>query len=109
MVWVELEPVPAMTGTRPAAASMTQRRTASSSSWVMVELSPVVPRARIASVPLATCHSASSFSFSKFTEPSAWKGVTKATMEPFKLRMSIGTFLLIKWNDIEPASRGITG
>ena len=50
MVWVLLEPVPAMTGTRPAAASTTHWRTASSSSWVMVELSPVVPRVRMASV-----------------------------------------------------------
>ena len=92
MVWVELDPVPAITGTRPCAASMTQRRTASSSSWVMVELSPVVPRARMASVPLAMCHWVSSLSLSKFTEPSAWKGVTRATMEPFRLRMSISKF-----------------
>ena len=31
----------------------------------------------------------SSRSFSKFTEPSAWKGVTRATMEPLRCRMSI--------------------
>ena len=97
MVAVELEPVPAMTGTRPAAASMTTPRTASSSSWVMVELSPVVPRVRMASVPLATCHSTSSRSFSKFTEPSAWKGVMRATMEPFRLRMSIVSSSCVFW------------
>ena len=89
MVWVQLEPVPAMTGTRPAAEATTQRRVSSSSSWVMVELSPVVPRVKMASVPLAMCHSTSSRSFSKFTEPSAWKGVTRATMEPLRCRMSI--------------------
>ena len=50
MVWVELDPLPAMTGTRPATRSTVYRHTWSSSSWLMVEDSPVVPRMRMASV-----------------------------------------------------------
>ena len=51
IVAVELEPEPAMTGTRPATRSTTKAQTASSSSSVMVDDSPVVPRVRMPSVP----------------------------------------------------------
>ena len=94
MVSVQLEPDPAITGMRPATRSTTQRMTSSSSSCVMVELSPVVPSARIASVPASRWKSTSRSSASKSTAPVLSKGVTSATIEPVRLRMSIsGSFL----------------
>ena len=50
---VEFEPVPAMTGTRPRAASMTSSTTRLCSSWLRVGDSPVVPQGTMPSVPLA--------------------------------------------------------
>ena len=83
-IWVavQLEPLPTMTGTRPPTTLMVWATTAASSSWDMVEYSPVVPRVKIPSVPAAIWRSSSWVKTSKFTEPSSWKGVTMATMEP---------------------------
>ena len=49
--WVELEPVPATTGTRRRAASMTQRTTSMCSSCVSVDDSPVDPTGTSPSMP----------------------------------------------------------
>lgn len=54
IVSVLLDPAPAMTGTRPATRSTTKRATSSSSSCVIVELSPVVPSGSSASVPASS-------------------------------------------------------
>ena len=50
---VELEPAPPMTGIRPATRSMTVLATSRSSSSVIVEDSPVVPKTRMPSVPFS--------------------------------------------------------
>ena len=90
IVAVEFDPEPAMTGTRPATRSTTKAQTASSSSSVMVELSPVVPSVRIASVPFARWKSTRLPSASKSTLPSSSKGVTSATIEPSRSLMFMG-------------------
>ena len=89
IVAVELEPEPAMTGTRSATRSTTKAQTASSSSSVIVELSPVVPRVRMPSVPWARWKSTRRPSASKSTDPSASNGVMSATIDPSRLRMSM--------------------
>ncbi len=83
-IWVavQLEPLPTITGTRPSTTRMVCSTTAASSSWLMVEYSPVVPRVRMPSVPAAICRSSSSVSTSKLTLPSPWNGVIMATMDP---------------------------
>lgn len=81
-VTVQLEPLPTITGTRPSTTRMVCSTTAASSSWLIVEYSPVVPRVRMPSVPAAICRSSSSVSISKLTLPSWQNGVTMATMEP---------------------------
>ena len=73
-VAVQLEPLPTMTGTRPFTTLMVWATTAASSSWDMVEYSPVVPRVKIPSVPAAICRSSSWVRTSKFTLPSSWNG-----------------------------------
>ena len=85
-IWVavQLEPLPTITGTRPPTTLMVWATTAASSSWVMVEYSPVVPRVRMASVPAVICRSSSCVNASKFTLPSWWNGVTMATMDPLR-------------------------
>ena len=60
---VEFEPVPAMTGMRPRAVSITISTTRLCSSWVRVGDSPVVPQGTSPSVPFATWNSTSSRSF----------------------------------------------
>ncbi len=78
---VELEPVPAITATRPATASMTTSTTRLCSSWDRVGDSPVVPHGTIASVPWVTWNSTSSRSLASSTRPLR-NGVTSATIEP---------------------------
>jgi hypothetical protein len=60
MAWaVLLEPVPAITGTRPATRSTEKRITSSRSASESVALSPVVPTATKALMPSAICQSMS--------------------------------------------------
>ena len=54
---VQLLPVPAMTGTRPAARSTVKRMTSLCSASVMVALSPVVPQATSPAMPDSICQS----------------------------------------------------
>ena len=84
MVCVLFEPLPAITGTRPATRSTTNLHTSSSSSCDMVDDSPVVPSVSRASVPFARWKSTRRPSASKSTLPSSANGVTSATMEPLK-------------------------
>ena len=81
---VEFEPVPAMIGRRPRAASMTTSTTRLCSSWLSVGDSPVVPQGTMASVPCATWKSTSSRSFASSTLPFR-NGVTRATIEPWNV------------------------
>ena len=80
---VELEPVPAMTGTRPAACWTTMRITSSVSSWESVGLSPVVPVGTSPSTFFWIWKSTSlrsAFSSTRF--PSGVNGVTRAVKTP---------------------------
>ena len=81
---VELEPVPAMMGSRPRAASTTISTTRRCSSWLRVGDSPVVPQGTMPSVPLVTWNSTRSRSFTSSTAPLR-NGVTSATMEPWNM------------------------
>ena len=78
---VELEPAPAITGTRPAAASITSSTTRSCSAWERVGNSPVVPTGTRPWVPCSMCHSTSAPSAASSIPPLR-KGVIKATIEP---------------------------
>ena len=79
---VELEPVPAMTGTRLLAAFTVSSMTRPCSLWERVADSPVVPQGTMAVlVPSETCQSTSSESFLPSTSPFL-NGVTNATIEP---------------------------
>ncbi len=78
---VELEPVPAITGTRPFAVSMVISTTLMCSSWLRVADSPVVPQGTIQLVPAFMFHSIRALRASSSSFPSL-KGVTMATMAP---------------------------
>jgi hypothetical protein len=86
---VPLVPQPAITGApRPwvRAASTQISTTRTSSSWLSVAPSPVVPQGTSASVPLSSCHSASARSARSSTAPSL-NGVTRATIDPASFSM----------------------
>ena len=88
---VALEPAPAITGTRPAAASITSSTTRSCSAWDNVGDSPVVPTGTRPWVPCATCHSTNDCSAASSIPPLR-NGVIKATMEPRNMAGSPGAF-----------------
>src|SRR5712671_7308424 len=81
---VELDPHPAMIGTRPFDSSTQARTTRRVSSAVSVAPSPVVPHGTKASVPCSICQRASARRAGSSTAPFR-NGVTKATMEPRSL------------------------
>src|ERR1700744_3455956 len=78
---VELEPAPAITGTRPFASSMHHSTTRLCSSWLNVGLSPVVPTGTSPWVPSEICQFTSERKAASSSEPFL-KGVTKAVKEP---------------------------
>src|SRR6202012_1302098 len=78
---VELEPAPAITGTRPLDSSMHHSTTRLCSSWLSVGLSPVVPTGTSPWVPSEICQFTSERKAASSSEPFL-KGVTKAVKEP---------------------------
>src|SRR5207244_3651239 len=81
---VELEPVPAITGTRRRARRTTSRTTSTCSSCVSVAASPVEPQGTSPCVPASICRSTSAASARRSISP-ARKGVTSAVMEPVSI------------------------
>src|SRR3979490_1924846 len=89
---VELEPAPAITGTRPLASSTHHSTTRLCSSWLTVGLSPVVPTGTRPLVPSAICQLTSERKAASSSEPFL-NGVTKAVKEPRKLVLDAMDFL----------------
>src|SRR5262249_11462664 len=81
---VELEPVPAITGTRPRAARTTWRTISTCSSCVSVADSPDEPQGTRPCVPPAICISTRSASAFESIAPLR-KGVTSAVSEPVNI------------------------
>ena len=81
---VQFEPVPAITGTRPAVASMQTSTMRRCSAWFSVGDSPVVPHGTRASVPWLICQSISARNAYSSNAPSL-NGVIKATIEPLNI------------------------
>src|SRR5215510_9390684 len=90
---VELEPVPAITGTRLPAASMQSSTTRICSSCESVGDSPVVPTGTSASVPSLICQSTNSWKHFSSTPPLR-NGVMSAVIEPWNIASSLGTAAL---------------
>src|SRR3984885_7138721 len=88
---VELEPAPAITGTRPAASSMHHSTTRLCSSWVTVGLSPVVPTGTRPWVPSVICQLTSPRKAASSSEPFL-NGVTKAVNDPRKFVLAAMKF-----------------
>src|ERR1700704_6416273 len=84
---VELEPAPAITGTRFLAVLMHSSMTCLCSSWLSVGLSPVVPTGTSPCVPSAICHSTSCWNALSSTCPPL-KGVINAVNEPLNMGCS---------------------
>src|SRR6267154_2871267 len=89
---VELEPAPAITGTRPLASSMHHSTTRLCSSWFTVGLSPVVPTGTRPWVPSAICQLTRPRKAASSSEPFL-KGVTKAVNDPRKFVLAAMDFL----------------
>src|ERR1700674_4181795 len=89
---VELEPAPAITGTRPAASSMHHSTMRLCSSWLPVGLSPVVPTGTRPFVPSAICQLTSPRNAASSSEPFL-NGVTKAVNDPRKFVLAAMDFL----------------
>src|ERR1700684_61641 len=87
---VELEPAPAITGTRPPASSMHHSTTRLCSSWFTVGLSPVVPTGTRPWVPSAICQLTKARKAASSSEPFL-NGVTKAVNEPRKFVLAAMT------------------
>src|SRR6185312_8097768 len=81
--FVELEPAPATTGTRPLASSMHHSTTFLCSSWESVGLSPVVPTGTRPLVPSEICQLTKLRNAASSSEPFL-NGVTKAVKDPRK-------------------------
>ncbi len=79
------DPAPAITGTRPPAASTAISTTRRCSAWLSVGLSPVVPTGTIPSVPWPICQSTKAANASSSTDPSSRMGVIRATSEPLNM------------------------
>src|SRR4030081_3623644 len=92
---VELEPAPAITGTRPFASSMHHSTTRLCSSWLTVGLSPVVPTGTRPWVPSAICQLTNPRKAASSSEPFL-NGVTKAVNEPRKFVLAAMSFLLTR-------------
>src|SRR3712207_7253049 len=84
---VLLEPVPAMTGTRPPATLTTVPMTSLSSASVMDGVSPVVPHGTSPWMPCPIWNSTSPSSASTSTSPFL-KGVTSAVYAPLNISRS---------------------
>src|SRR5262249_39511660 len=79
--FVEFEPAPAITGTRPRAVSTQSATTRICSLWLRVGDSPVVPTGTNPSVPSEICHSTRRLNAPSSSSPFL-KGVMSAVMEP---------------------------
>src|SRR5712691_6816863 len=89
---VELEPAPAITGTRPLASSMHHSTTRLCSSWLTVGLSPVVPTGTSPWVPSVICQFTSERNAASSSEPFL-NGVTKAVNDPRNFVLAAMDFL----------------
>src|SRR5439155_16198678 len=89
---VELEPAPAITGTRPLAYSMHHSTSRLYSSWLRVGLSPVVPTGTRPWVPSEICQFTSERNAASSSEPFL-KGVTRAVNDPLNLVLAAMDFL----------------
>src|ERR1700716_4170170 len=89
---VELDPAPAITGTRPPASSMHHSTTRLCSSWFTVGLSPVVPTGTRPWVPSAICQFTKPRKAASSSEPFL-NGVTKAVNDPRKFVLAAMDFL----------------
>src|SRR6266850_680538 len=89
---VELEPAPAITGTRPLASSMHHSTTRLCSSWLTVGLSPVVPTGTRPWVPSAICQLTRERKDASSSEPFL-NGVTKAVNDPRNFVLAAMDFL----------------
>src|SRR6185436_1764452 len=98
---VELEPVPAMTGTRPRATEMQSSVTRRCSSWLNVGDSPVVPQGTTPWVPSVICQSTKASNAFSSTFPLR-NGVISAQIEPLNMVDPPGS-------DDSPASAGGQG
>jgi hypothetical protein len=85
---VLFDPAPAITGTRPSAASMQSSTTRLCSSWTTVGDSPVVPTGTTPLDPSRICQSTKALSAASSMAPSLI-GVTKAGMEPLNMTVSV--------------------
>src|SRR5262245_922627 len=99
---VELDPVPATTGTRPRATRTTSRTTATCSSCVSVAASPVEPHGTRPWMPPAICASTSAASARVSTSP-ARNGVTRAVRAPLNIAYtsSIPSYLHLALEDLD--------
>src|SRR6201993_1073047 len=88
---VELEPAPAITGTRPLASSTHHSTTRLCSSWLTVGLSPVVPTGTRPWVPSLICQFTSARKAASSREPFL-NGVTKAVKDPLKFVLAAMDF-----------------
>ena len=79
---VLFEPAPAITGARPAEASMQTSITRLCSSWLSVGDSPVVPTGTRHFVPSVTCQSTNARNVSSSNSPDMSNGVTIAVIDP---------------------------
>src|ERR1700720_4738494 len=89
---VELEPAPAITGTRPLASSTHHSTTRLCSSWLTVGLSPVVPTGTRPWVPSAICQPTSDRKAASSSEPFL-NGVTRAVKDPRNFVLAAMDFL----------------
>src|SRR6266700_199091 len=89
---VELEPAPAITGTRPLASSMHHSTTFLCSSCESVGLSPVVPTGTRPLVPSEICQLTSERNAASSSEPFL-NGVTKAVNDPRNFVLAAMDFL----------------
>src|SRR5258708_14511898 len=102
---VELEPAPAITGTRPLASSMHHSTTRLCSSWLTVGLSPVVPTGTRPFVPSAICQPTRARKPASSSEPFL-NGVTKAVNEPRKFVFAAMDFLQTRLTALPPIHIG---
>src|SRR5262249_59385315 len=86
--WVELEPLPATTGTLPLAWLTHHSTTRLCSSWESVGLSPVVPTGTRPFVPSAICQS-TRLRKPASSSPPFLNGVTSAVKDPRKLVVAV--------------------
>src|SRR5690242_4958681 len=94
---VELEPAPAITGTRPLASSMHHSTTFLCSSWLSVGLSPVVPTGTRPLVPSEICQLTRERNAASSSEPFL-NGVTKAVNDPRNFVLAAMDFLRVRGN-----------